>query len=177
MTSKRGWYSIGWLTLAFGIISYICAFSRSAGFWDYFWACPVTAVLLGVALLARNHLAITALAMLVFAPIWTVAATPTFALQLEQFHHLITIATLVVILFHAKEIWSLKGTLLGIASFWAYTGLTNNLSGGRINFPTGTGQEGIPYMSWWLAISLGVLSVVIFLWYEPIVARLRKIIR
>ncbi len=114
--SKRGWYLIGAFPLVFGVLSYICAFSRSAGLWDYFWSCPVVAVLLGVALLVRSRLAITALTIWLFAPVFTVFTRPEFCLQLEQFHHFVTVAALPFVLWHFKEVWSIKGLLLGLAS-------------------------------------------------------------
>jgi len=176
MATRRDWYLIGWLPLIAGIVSYIAAAHRLAPFWDFFWSCPLTAVILGIALLSRSRLAITAISMWLLAPIFTVVTSSGFCLQVEQFHHFVTVAVFPIILFHLRGVWSTKGALLGITTFSAYTGLTNNLSGGIVNFPEGFPgvQRSVPYMPLWMGIGFVFLSITILLWYDPLVKRFRR---
>jgi hypothetical protein len=162
------------LPLAFGILSYILAAARHADFWEYFWSCPVTAVLLGIAILLHNRVAIsTLLAWIPFAPIWTAVAQTSFCLQPEQFHHFITVAMVPIILYYHKQTWSTKGFLFGMTSFSAHTIITNNLSGGTVNYPPGF-QRGVPYLPMWVGVFFVALSAVVLLCYDPLKRRLQS---
>ena len=133
---KPNWHLVGLLPLAFGILSYIIAITRSVSLWGFLWACPVTAVATGVVLLflPRNRFTIsTAAAWILNGPFLVAIAETISCLQLDQFHHIMSAVVFFVILYHWREIWSTKGFLFGVTSFYAFTIITVNLSGSMVN--------------------------------------------
>ncbi len=168
------WHWVGLLPLVFGILSYVVAITRFADPWKLqwtswgllLWACPFTAVVGGALLLSlpRNRFAISALvAWISNGPL--LPALSENNLSLQQFHHLVSAAILLVILYHIREIWSPKGILFGLASYYAFVIITVNLSGGVVNLLQPFKESGLPPM--WLGIIFAVLAVVIFLWPKP----------
>lgn len=141
---SSGWYWVGLLPLAFGILSYIIVIKRSVPLWGLLWVCPMTAIIAGVVLLAlpRNRFAVSALVAWIFNGPLPPALLEN-NLQLHQFHHLVSAAILLVILCHLREIWNLKGALFGLASFYGFAIITVNLSGGMVNLLK-PWQESIP---------------------------------
>lgn len=131
------WYLVGLLPLTFVILSYAMAVTNYIAHpfnpWGLLSTCPVTATLLGLALLSRNRFAISATAFWVHAPLSFVLAEPMLTLQPEHLHHIMSVATLFVILYRWREIWSTKGLLFGVASVFAFVIITSNLSGGTVN--------------------------------------------
>ena len=182
---RRRWYLIGLLPIAFGLLSYaIFAHRTFTGYrplpgeisldfgdpWQLLWACPITAILVGVALLARRRLAISALLIWVLmAPLMSVVTKPVEMLKLPQFHHYISVAMVPFILYHHKTTWSTKGVLFGFFSFNAFGIITNNLSGGAINFP---GEPGV-FQPLWLGVAFAIFAAVILFLYEEILRRVR----
>ncbi len=163
---SSGWYWVGLLPLAFGILSYIIVIKRSVPLWGLLWVCPMTAVIAGVVLLAlpRNRFAVSVLVAWIFnGPFWPALFENN--LQLHQFHHIVSAAVLLVILYHLREIWNIKGALFGLASFYGFVIITVNLSGGMVNLLK-PWQESVP-PPLWAGVIFVVLSVVIFLWYKP----------
>lgn len=169
-----GWHWVGLLPLTFGLLSYIITITRFADPWKLqwtswgllLWVCPFTAVMTGVVLLLlpRNRFAISAVAVWIFnGPLLPVLSENN--LQLQQFHHLVSAAVLLVILYHLREIWSSKGILFGLASFYAFVIITVNISGGVVNLLK-PWQESVP-PSLWAGVIFAILAVVIFLWYKP----------
>ncbi len=167
------WHWAGLLPLMFGLLSYIITITRFADPWKIqwtswgllLWVCPLTAVLTGIVLLSfpHNRFVISAVAIWIFnGPL--LPALSENNLSLQQFHHLVSAAVLLVILYHLREIWSPKGILFGLASFYAFVVITVNLSGGVVNLLNPFKESGPPPM--WLGIIFAILSVVIFLWYK-----------
>lgn len=170
------WYLIGLLPLVFGILSYIIAIARSVPPWNLLWVCPVTAVATGIVLLflPRNRFAISAiLAWIFIGPLMPALFETIDMLQLNQFHHFMSVLALFVILYHWKEIWSTKGFLFGLASFGAFVIITLNLSGGVVNLLDPFKKSGLPPM--WIGIIFAILSIIIFLWYKPGFKHMRKL--
>lgn len=168
-----GWHWIGLLPLAFGILSYIITITHFVDPWKLqwtswgllLWVCPLTAVVGGIVLLLfpRNRFVISAVvAWISNGPL--LPALSENNLSLQQFHHLVSAVVLLVILYHLREIWSLKGILFGLASFYAFVIVTVNLSGGEVNLLAPFKESGLPPM--WLGIIFAILSVVIFLWHK-----------
>lgn len=177
------WHWVGLLPLTFGILSYIIAIARFADPWKLqwmswgllLWACPLTAVATGVVLLflPRNRFAISALAAWIFnGPLLPALFDTRQMLQLQQFHHFVSAAVLLVILYHWKEIWNTKGFLFGVASFYAFVIITFNLSGGVVNLLEPFKKIEPPM---WMGVISAILSVVIFLWYKLGFERARKL--
>ena len=168
-----GWHWAGLSSLTFGILSYIITITRFADPWKLqwtswgllMWVCPFTAVVGGTVLLLlpRNRFAVSVVAAWIFnGPL--LPALSENNLQLQQFHHLVSAAVLLVILYHIREIWSPKGILFGLTSFYAFVIITVNLSGGMVNLFRPFKESGPPSM--WLGIIFAILSVVIFLWHR-----------
>ncbi len=168
------WYWFGLLPLVFGILSYLITIAHFADPWKlqwtswglFLWACPFTAVVGGALLLflPRNRFAISALVTWISnGPL--LPALSENNLSFQQFHHLVSAAVLLVILYHIREIWSPKGILFGLASYYAFVIITVNLSGGVVNLLQPFKESGSPPM--WLGIIFAVLAVVIFLWSKP----------
>jgi hypothetical protein len=162
---SSGWYWVGLLPLAFGILSYIIVIKRSVPLWGLLWVCPMTAIIAGVVLLTlpRNRFAVSALVAWIFNGPLPPALTEN-NLQLHQFHHVVSAAVLLVILYHLREIWNIKGALFGLASFYGFAIITVNLSGGIVNLLK-PWQGSVPPL--WAGVIFAVLAVVIFLWYKP----------
>ena len=170
---SSGWYWVGLLPLAFGILSYLITIVHLADPWKFqwtslgllLWVCPFTAVVGGTVLLLfpRNRFILSALVVWIFNGPLMPALTEN-NLSLQQFHHLVSAAVLLVILYHIREIWNIKGALFGLASCYAFTIITVNLSGGVVNLLK-PWQEGVP--SLWAGIIFTVLAAVIFLWHKP----------
>ena len=162
---KPDWYLVGLLPLAFGILSYIIAISRSVPIWGLLWVCPVTAVATGVILPSRNRFAISAVAAWILNGPFPVAVAETAScFQLDQFHHIVSAAVLFIILYHWRDIWNTKGILFGVASFYAFTVITVNLSGGVVNLLRPMEVFGPPPL--WVGMLFAMLSVIIFLWHK-----------
>ncbi len=164
---KRDWYLIGLLPLAFGTLAYILAIVQYypdliadpvTFLWGFLSACTVTAVLLGITLLSRSRFAISAVIPWTNAPISYVLTQTMESFQLGQFHHILSVAVLVIILYHWREIWNTKGFLFGIASFLAFVTLTFYASGEIAN----TFSAPPPL---WVGIVSAIAAVAIFLWY------------
>jgi len=164
------WHWVGLLSLVFGILSYVITISHLADPWKLqwaslgllLWACPLTAVVGGMVLLLfpRNRFVLSALvAWISNGPL--LPALSENNLSLQQFHHLVSAAVLLVILYHIREIWNPKGILFGLASFYAFVIITVNLSGGAVNLLQPFKESGLPPM--WLGIIFAVLSATIFL--------------
>jgi hypothetical protein len=169
-----GWHWVGLLPLTFGLLSYIITITRFADPWKLqwtswgflLWVCPMTAVIAGMILLAlpRNRFAISAVAVWIFnGPL--LPALFENNLQLQQFHHFVSAAVLLLILYHLREIWNIKGALFGLASFYGFAIITVNLSGGIVNLFK-PWQESVP-PPLWAGVIFVILAVVIFLWYKP----------
>lgn len=168
------WYLIGLLPLAFGILSYLITIAHLADPWKFqwtslgllLWVCPFTAVVGGTVLLLfpRNRFILSALvAWIVNGPLLPVLTENNLSLQ--QFHHLVSAGVLLVILYLVKEIWNIKGALFGLASCYAFTIITVNLSGGAVNLLK-PWQESVP-PPLWLGITFAIFAVAIFLWHKP----------
>jgi len=163
---KRDWHLVGLLPLALGIVSYIIAISRSVPLWGLMWVCPITALMTGLVLLflPRNRFAVSALAAWIFnGPLMPALAETSEMLKLEQLHHFASAFVLLVILAHWREIWSTRGILFGIASYYAFTIITFNFSGGMANFLK-------PFKAYQPPLEAGIVfaiaAVIIFLWYR-----------
>ena len=169
---SSGWYWVGLLPLAFGILSYLITIAHLADPWKFqwtslgllLWVCPFTAVVGGTVLLLfpRNRFILSALVAWIFNGPLMPALTEN-NLSLQQFHHLVSASVILVILYHIREIWNIKGALFGLASCYAFTIITVNLSGGAVNLLK-PWQEGVP--SLWAGVIFAILAVVIFLWYK-----------
>ena len=168
------WHWVGLLPLVFGILSYVITITRFADPWKLqwtswgllLWVCPLTAVAGGAVLLLfpRNRFVLSALvAWISNGPLLPALSENNFSLQ--QFHHLVSAAVLLVILYHLREIWSPKGILFGLVSYYAFVIITVNLSGGVVNLLQPFKESGLPPM--WLGIIFAVLSVITFLWHKP----------
>lgn len=164
-----GWHWVGLLPLAFGLLSYIITIAHFAEPWKLqwtswgllLWVCPFTAVMTGAVLLLlpRNRFAISTVAAWIFnGPLLPALSENNF--QLQQFHHLVSVAVLLMILYHLREIWSPGGILFGLASFYAFVIITVNLSENMVNFLQPFKESGPPPM--WLGTIFAILSVVIF---------------
>lgn len=163
---EHKWHLLGLVPLAFGILSYIIFLSRSVPLWGLFWACPITALMTGLVLffIPQNRFAVSALAAWIFnGPLLPALAETSEMLQLEQLHHFASAFVLLVIIAHWKEIWNTKGILFGIASYYAFTIITFNLSGGVANFLTPFETHSPPLEA---GIVFAIAAVVIFLWYK-----------
>src|SRR4030042_1606379 len=169
-----GWHWVGLLPLVFGILSYIITITHFADplklhwiSWGLLlWVCPLTAVAGGIVLLLfpRSRFAIsTVVAWISNGPL--LPALSENNLSLQQFHHLVSAAVLLVILYHLREIWSPKGILFGLASFYAFVIITVNLSGGVVNLLQPFKESGLPPM--WLGIIFAIFSAIILLWHKP----------
>jgi cellobiose-specific phosphotransferase system component IIC len=173
---KPDWYLVGLLPLVFVIVSYVMAvanyIAQPFNLWGLLSACPVTAVLLGLALLSRKRFAISAVTPWLHAPLSFVLMDPLLNLQPEHFHHIVSVAVLFVILYHWKEIWNTKGFLFGITSVLAFVIITSNLSVGVVNSSPPGLQGGPPPMV--LGMVFAILSVMIFFWHKPGFRRTRK---
>jgi hypothetical protein len=170
---SSSWHLIGLLPLAFGILSYFITIAHLADPWKFqwtslgllLWVCPFTAVVGGTVLLLfpRNRFILSALvAWILNGPL--MPALTENNLSLQQFHHLVSAVVLLVILYHIREIWNIKGALFGLVSCYAFTIITVNLSEGVVNLLR-PWQEGVP--SLWTGVIFAVLAVVIFLWHKP----------
>ena len=168
------WHWVGLLPLVFGILNYVITITRFADPWKLqwtswgllLWVCPLTAVVGGIVLLffPRNRFVLSALvAWISNGPL--LPALSENNLSLQQFHHLVSAAVLLVILYHLREIWSPKGILFGLASYYAFVIITVNLSEGMVNLLQPFKESGLPPM--WLGIIFTVLSVITLLWYKP----------
>src|SRR3989344_7784421 len=166
------WHWVGLLSLVFGILSYTITIIRFADQWKLQWAswglllwvCPLTAVAGGMVLLLfpRNRFVVSAVvAWISNGPL--LPALSENNLSLQQFHHLVSAAGLLVILYYIREIWDIKGALFGLASCYAFTIITVNLSGGAVNLLK-PWQEGVP--SLWAGVIFAVLAIAVFLWYK-----------
>lgn len=171
---KTKWYLVGVLPLVFGILSYIITISRFADPWKLqwtswgllLWACPLTAVVGGMVLLlfSHNRFAMSALiAWILNGPLLPALFDSREMLQLQQFHHFVSAAVLLVILYHWKEIWSTKGILFGVVSYYAFVIITVNLSGGVVNLLEPFKKIEPPM---WQGVISAILSVLIFLWHK-----------
>ena len=168
------WYLIGLLPLAFGILSYFITIAHLPVPWELqwmslgllLWVCPFTAVVGGTILLLfpRNRFILSALvAWIVNGPL--LPALTENNLSFQQFHHLVSAGVLLVILYHMREIWNIKGALFGLVSYYAFTIITVNLSGSAVNLLRPWRESGLPPL--WLGITFTILAVAIFLWYKP----------
>ncbi len=168
------WHWVGLLPLIFGVLSYIITITRFADPWKFqwtswgllLWVCPLTAVLGGAILLLfpYNRFAISAVvAWIANGPL--LPALTENNLSLQQFHHLVSAAVLLVILYHLREIWNIKGALFGLTSYYASVIITVNLSGGVVNLLRPFRESGLPPI--WLGIIFAILAVAIFLWHKP----------
>jgi len=168
-----GWHWVGLLPFVFGILSYFITITRFADPWKVqwtswgllLWVCPLTAVMGGSVLLLfpRNRFAIsTVIAWISNGPLLPALSENNF--QLQQFHHLVSAVVLLVILYHLREIWSPKGILFGLVSFYAFVIITVNLSGGVVNLLK-PWQESVP-PSLWIGIIFATISVIILLWHK-----------
>lgn len=168
------WHWFGLLPLVFGILSYIITIAHLADPWKLqwtslgllLWVCPLTAVVGGIVLLLfpRNRFVLSALvAWISNGPL--LPALSENNLSLQQFHHLVSAAVLLVILYYLREIWNPKGILFGLASYYAFVIITVNLSGGIVNLLQPFKESGLPPM--WLGIIFAILSVIILLWRKP----------
>lgn len=163
---KRDWHLVGLLPLIFGLLSYIIAIARSAPLQDLLWACPVTAVVGGaILLLSRDRFAISAVAAWILnGPLMPALFETIDMLQLHQFHHFMSALALFVILYHWREIWSTKGFLFGIFTFYAFVLITLNLSGGVVNLLTPLKNIEPPPM--WQGALFAIIAAAIFLWHK-----------
>ncbi len=167
------WYLIGLLPLAFGILSYFVTIAHLADPWKFqwtslgllLWVCPFTAVVGGTVLLLfpRNRFILSALIAWIFNGPFLPVLTEN-NLSLQQFHHLVSAGVLLVLLYHIREIWNIKGVLFGLVSYYAFTIITVYLSGGAVNLLRPWRESGLPPL--WLGIIFAILSIVIFLWYK-----------
>ena len=171
---SQSWHWVGLLPLVFGILSYIIAIAHFAdpwklqwaSLWLLLWVCPLTAVTGGAVLLLfpRNRFVLSALVAWIFnGPL--LPALSENNLSLQQFHHLVSAVILLVILYHLREIWSPKGILFGLASFYAFVIITVNLSGRIVNLWQPFKESGLPPM--WLGIIFAIFSAIILLWHKP----------
>ena len=161
------------MPLAFGILSYVFTVAGFAEPWKLqwtswgllLWACPLTAVMAGAVLLflPRNRFAVSALAAWIFnGPLMPALFETSQMFQLWQFHHFVSAAVLLVILYHRREIWSTRGFLFGAASFYAFVIITFNLSGGAVNFLEPFKRFEPPM---WQGVVSAILSAAILLWH------------
>ncbi len=168
------WYLIGLLPFAFGILSYFITIAHLADPWKFqwtslgllLWVCPFTAVVGGIVLLLfpRNRFILSALVAWIFNGPLMPALTEN-NLSFQQFHHLVSAGVLLVILYHIREIWNIKGALFGLASCYAFTIITVNLSGGVVNLLRPWRESAPPPL--WVGVIFAVLAIVIFLWHKP----------
>jgi|SRR3989344_27804 len=168
------WHWVGLLSLVFGILSYTITIIRFADQWKLQWAswglllwvCPLTAVAGGMVLLLfpRNRFVVSAVvAWISNGPL--LPALSENNLSLQQFHHLVSAAVLLVILYHIREIWDMKGILFGLASYYAFVIITVYLSGNTVNLLRPWRESGLPPL--WLGVIFVILAVAIFLWHKP----------
>ncbi|MFH1353839.1 MAG: hypothetical protein ABIH36_00990 [bacterium] len=167
------WHWVGLLPLMFGVLSYIITITHFADpskfqwiSWGLLlWVCPLTAVAGGAVLLLfpRNRFATSAVIAWIFnGPLLPALSENNFSLQ--QFHHLVSAAVLLVILYHLREIWSSKGILFGLTSYYAFVIITVNLSEGMVNLLAPFRESGLPPM--WLGIIFALLATAIFIWHK-----------
>ena len=168
------WHWVGLLSLVFGILSYTITIIRFADQWKLQWAswglllwvCPLTAVAGGMVLLLfpRNRFVVSAVvAWISNGPL--LPALSENNLSLQQFHHLVSAAVLLVILYHIREIWDMKGILFGLASYYAFVIITVYLSGNTVNLLRPWRESGLPPL--WLGVIFVILAVAIFLLHKP----------
>jgi hypothetical protein len=162
---NNDWYLVGLLPLSFGILNYIFVVIDHNSFWEFFWICPLTAVATGLAVLSRNRFAISAtIAWLFNGPFFVILFTINKITDIKQFHHIFSVLTFFIILYHWKKIWNAKGFLFGSYSFYAYITITSSLSDGEINF--------LNQFLWpsqfllCLGIFYTIASVAVFFWHR-----------
>lgn len=167
------WHWVGLLSLVFGMLSYVITITHFADPWKLQWAswglllwvCPLTAVAGGATLLLfpRNRFVLSALvAWISNGPL--LSALSENNLSLQQFHHLVSAAVLLVVLYHLREIWSPKGILFGLVSYYAFVIITVNLSGSVVNLLQPFKESGLPPM--WLGIIFVLFAAVILIWHK-----------
>jgi len=160
---SENWHFIGLLQITAGIISYIYGSIKEIDSWDFFWICPLVAIITGILLLFKNRFGISAaIVWIICAPLLAFLSDPLRAFQLWHIHHFISVIVLFMILFNIKKIWNPKGFAFGLTSYYSYIMITSYISSGRINLFYewfGYGKI-ILYMGIFFAVS----SVIIIFW-------------
>ena len=158
------WHLIGLFSILFGIICYLYKIASGFQFWEFFWVCPMTAIISGIFILLRNRFGMSAsIVWISIGPLLAVIFEPSLCFQLWYSHHLVSLIALIFILCHLKEIWDAKGFLFGLTSFYTYVLITSGLSRGKINILT---WQFVSYkVSFYLGIFFLILSIAIVLWH------------
>ena len=84
----------------------------------------------------------------------------TFGLLISSLH--LFWSVLVFILYHIKECWNHRGFLFGMASFYAYMGITSYASSGKINLACD--WFGCGKIILYLGIFFTILSFALLVW-------------
>jgi len=159
---NKNWYFIaGLLLLFFGFLRHFVIYAKIKDItdWDYFWVCPVAAILAGIAFLLRDKFLITAACVwIVVGPLSVVLVETEKCFSAIGFHHIVSVIVLVLAIFHWKEIWSPSGMVFGAISFHAYMIITSSLSNGAINL-----LDNAPL---WVGVLLTGIAILIFLEYK-----------
>lgn len=157
------WHLIGLLPIVFGILCYFLNVINHMGWWNYFWVCPVTAIITGFAVLLRNRFIMSSSVVWVSSgPLPAVIFYTQRSFELWQLYHIFSVITMLAILYHFREIWNLKGLIFGLTIFYSYIFTTSYLSGGRINMIGQLFKLGDKAL--YLGIFFAILSVAIILW-------------
>jgi len=160
---SENWHFIGLLQIATGIISYVYGFIKEIDSLDFFWICPLVAIITGILLLFKNRFGISsAIVWIICAPLLAFLSDPVKSFEIWHIHHFISIIVLILILFNLKKIWNPKGFAFGLTSYYAYLMISSYLTLGKINLFYewfGFGKI-ILFMGIFFAIS----SVIIIFW-------------
>jgi hypothetical protein len=160
---SENWHFIGLLQIVAGIVSYIYGFIKEIDSWNFFWICPLVAIITGTLLLFKNHFGISAaIVWIICAPLLAFLANPIKAFEIWHIHHFISVIVLLLILFNLKKIWNPKGFVFGLTSYYAYIMITSYMSQGKVNFFYGWYGHGEKIL--YLGIFFAVSSIVIIFW-------------
>lgn len=157
------WHLVGLLPIVFGIVYYIYNILNHIEFWNFLWVCPAVAILAGFFVFSKNCFGMSAAIIWISSgPLLTVLFETKKSLQFWQLYHIFSVVILFIILYHAKEIWNVRGFLFGSASFYSYILITSYFSKGKINLVGDLWV--IDERMLYSGIFFAILSVLFFLW-------------
>lgn len=158
----KNWYSIaGLMLLFFGLLRHFAIYVKIKDItdWDYFWVCPLAAVLAGIAFLLRDKFLMTAACVwIVVGPLSIVLFETEKCFSAIGFHHIISVLVLILAILHWKETWNSMGMIFGLISFYAYMLITSNLSNGAVNL-----LDDAPL---WMGLIIAGIAILIFVEYK-----------